>query len=313
MTSAAPTFSIVLPAYNEAESLPVTVKAVLEAIPSPDFEIIVVDDGSKDETWNVICLLNQVDSRVRGLKLSRNFGHQAALLAGLASAEGSAVISLDADGQHPPELIPKLADLWRQGALVVQTIRRDQKKQGGFKRFTSKTFYKIFSWLADTPISEGSADFRLLDRKAVDLILSNPRSAMFLRGFIPWIGFTTKYLEFIPKNRFAGSTKYSIRKMFQLAKQGITRFSIKPLRLATLLGSFTCLAALAYLSYVLVTRLTGGYYIEGWASVAGLLSLLGGLQLLIMGILGEYIGMVFEAQQARPPFVVESDTRAAKT
>jgi dolichol-phosphate mannosyltransferase len=222
------------------------------------------------------------------------------------------VVSLDSDGQHPPELIPTLVEKWKNGAFVVQTLRRDPETQGFFKRFTSKMYYRLFSWLADTPISEGSADFRLLDRQALDVILSNPRSAMFLRGFVPWIGFTTEYIEFQCKDRIAGTTKYSFKKMLHLAKQGITRFSIKPLRLATFLGSFTCLAALCYLGYVLYTRLSGHHTIEGWASVAGLLSLLGGLQLLIMGILGEYIGMVFEAQQARPPFVIESDTRAER-
>lgn len=309
MTVDSPMLSIVMPAYNEAEALPQTVQTVVSHVSTFDFELVLVDDGSKDGTWTVIERLAATYPQVRGLKFSRNFGHQAALLAGLSSARGRAIVSLDSDGQHPPELIPTLVEKWKNGAFVVQTLRKDPETQGFFKKFTSKTFYRLFSWLADTPISPGSADFRLLDRQALDVILTNPRSAMFLRGFVPWIGFTTEYLEFDCKDRIAGTTKYSFRKMLNLAKQGITRFSIKPLRFATLLGSFTCLAALSYLGYVVYTRLSGHHTIEGWASVAGLLSLLGGLQLLIMGILGEYIGMVFEAQQARPPFVIESDTR----
>lgn len=304
MTTATPEISIIMPAYNECESLPDTVAAVATHLHGIDYEIVIVDDGSKDATWSVIEQLSTLYPRLRGLRFSRNFGHQSALLAGLTAARGQAAISLDSDGQHPPELIPTLVEMWRNGAPVVQTLRQDVEKVGLFKRFTSRSFYRLFSWLAGTPISPGSADFRLLDRRALDIILAHPRSAMFLRGFVPWTGFRTEYLEFQLKDRIAGDTKYSMKKMLGLAKQGLTRFSIKPLRLATLLGSITCLAALGYLGYVLYTRLIGGDFAPGWASVAGLLSLLGGLQLLIMGILGEYIGMIFEAQQARPDFIV---------
>ncbi len=304
MTTATPEISIIMPAYNECESLPNTVAAVVTHLRELDYEIIIVDDGSKDATWSVIAELSTQYPRLRGLRFSRNFGHQSALLAGLTAARGRAAISLDSDGQHPPELIPTLVDMWRNGAPVVQTLRQDMQKVGLFKRATSRGFYRLFSWLAGTSISPGSADFRLLDRRALDVILAHPRSAMFLRGFVPWTGFRTEYLEFELKERIAGDTKYSMKKMLGLAKQGLTRFSIKPLRLATLLGSVTCLAALGYLGYVIYTRLIGGDFAPGWASVAGLLSLLGGLQLLIMGILGEYIGMIFEAQQARPDFIV---------
>lgn len=302
-----PKISIVMPAFNEAESLTSTVQAVSASIKAYSSEIVIVDDGSKDGTWNIIKQISKQNATVRGLKFSRNFGHQAALLAGLSAAKGDAVISLDSDGQHPPEMIPELIDAWRNGALVVQTLRKDPKSQGFFKRFTSKSYYRIFSWLADTPISPGSADFRLLDRRAINVILNHPRSAMFMRGFVPWTGFRTSYISFFPKDRTAGETKYSITRMLNLAKQGIMRFSLKPLRLATLFGSMTCVSALLYLAYVLYTRLFGTHYTEGWASVAGLLALLGGLQLLIMGILGEYIGMIFEAEQSRPPFIVEEE------
>lgn len=304
MSADSVSISIVMPAYNEGEALPDTVAQVFAQLGEHDCEVIVVDDGSRDNTWEVITRLAATYPRLRGLRFSRNFGHQSALLAGLSAARGEAVISLDSDGQHPPELIPELIARWREGAAVVQTLRRDQRDLGFVKRITSRSFYRFFSWLAGTSISPGSADFRLLDRKAVDVILQNPRSAMFLRGFVPWTGFRTAFIEFVPRARIAGTTKYSFGKMLNLAKQGVTRFSVKPLRLATLLGIVTCLCSLGYLGYVIYTRLVSGDYTEGWASVAGLLSLLGGLQLLIMGILGEYIGMIFEAQQARPPFII---------
>ena len=312
MQANTPEISIVMPAFNEAESLFATVTDVAGRLAEHHYEIVIVDDGSKDGTWQVINDLANSNARIRGLKFSRNFGHQSALLAGLSAARGSAVITLDSDGQHPPELIPALLAEWQQGAVIVQTLRQDPKTQGVFKRSTSKAYYRVFSWLADTPISPGSADFRLLDRRAVDVILKHPRSAMFLRGFVPWTGFRTAYIKFHPKERTAGETKYSLTRMLNLAKQGIMRFSLKPLRLATLLGSITCFSALAYLGYVVYTRLFGGHYTEGWASLAGLLALLGGLQLLIMGILGEYIGMIFEAEQSRPHFIVEDDTGAGR-
>jgi dolichol-phosphate mannosyltransferase len=313
MMSVSPTISVVMPAFNECEALPDTVAAVVDTLGDREFEVIVVDDGSADRTWEVITNLTGKYPRVRGLRFSRNFGHQSALLAGLSAARGAVSISLDSDGQHPPELIPKMLEMWQNGAVVVQTLRQDCKKIGIFKRITSHGFYRFFSWLAGTAIQPGSADFRLLDRRALDVILANPRSAMFLRGFVPWTGFRTEYLEFELRDRIAGDTKYSLRRMLGLAKQGLTRFSVKPLRLATLLGGVTCLCALGYLGYVIYTRLIGGDYTAGWASVAGLLSLLGGLQLLIMGILGEYIGMIFEAQQARPPFIVAEQVDGAES
>ncbi len=313
MRSDAVDISIVMPAFNEGEALPDTVAQVIRHLGTRDFEVVIIDDGSSDDTWAVIERLSTQHRRVRGLRFSRNFGHQSALLAGLSAARGRAVISLDSDGQHPPEMIPELIERWREGAAVVQTLRRDQRDLGLVKRMTSRGFYRFFSWLAGTSISPGSADFRLLDRRVVDIILENPRSAMFLRGFVPWTGFRTDYIEFDPKARIAGVTKYSFRKMLGLAKQGVTRFSVKPLRLATLLGIITCGCSLGYLGYVLYTRLITGDYTTGWASVAGLLSLLGGLQLLIMGILGEYIGMIFEAQQARPPFIVADDVDGARS
>jgi dolichol-phosphate mannosyltransferase len=297
-------FSVVIPAFNETEALSTTVESVLQNLSDRAHELIIVDDGSTDTTWNLINELATRHPTVRGVRFARNFGHQAALLAGLGTAKGQAVVMLDSDGQHPPEFIPIMIKEWEQGAIIVQGIRQDANQGSFLKRFTSRTYYRLFSWLAGTNISPGSADFRLMDRKAVDLILTHPRSAMFLRGFIPWSGFKTVALEFRPKERMAGETKYSLRKMFGLAREGLMRFSVKPLRLATLLGSFTCFVSLCYLIYILYTRVFSGEYVAGWASVAGLLSLLGGLQLLIMGILGEYIGMIFEAQLARPPFVI---------
>jgi polyisoprenyl-phosphate glycosyltransferase len=304
-----PAVSVVIPALDEREALPATVREASEALAGEDFEVVIVDDGSGDGTWEEIRRLSDEDSRVRGVRFSRNFGHQAALLAGIREARGEAVITLDADGQHPPALIPEMIARWRDGAIVVQGLRDDRR--GGtaaLKGGSSRGFYRLFSWLAATPIPAGSADFRLLDRRAAELICAHPRPALFLRGFVPWTGLRTEYLGFAPRDRSAGRTKYTAGRMFGLARQGMLRFSIKPLRLATLLGALACVGALAYLVYVLVVRLVLGEFVEGWASVAGLLSLLGGVQLLLIGILGEYVGAIFEAVQGKPPYVIEQLT-----
>jgi glycosyltransferase involved in cell wall biosynthesis len=300
--------SVVLPAHNESEGLADTIGRLTRQLYNSRYEIIIVDDGSTDGTWDIISGLSRSVVGVRGLRFSRNFGHQPALLAGLSCASGDAVIMMDSDGQHPPELIPEMIAKWRAGASVVQTLRSDGGA-GTMKRSSSKGFYKLFNWLAGTNIPSGSADFRLLDRGAVDLVLAHPKSALFLRGFIPWTGLSTEYIEFEPGKRTAGVTKYSSKRMFGLARQGVMRFSVKPLRLATMLGGLTCLGVLIYLVYVLAVRLLGlDEFVSGWASLASLLILLGGIQLIVIGILGEYIGMIFETQLGRPPYIVEERT-----
>jgi glycosyltransferase involved in cell wall biosynthesis len=294
--------SVVIPACNERGSLGGTVERIVAALRGTDLEILVVDDGSTDGTWEEVARLAR-EHPVGGVRFGRNFGHQAALLAGLESARGAAVVTMDADGQHPPELLPQMVEKWRQGAVVVQALRQDDSEAGLFKRLTSKYFYGLFSWLAGTPIAAGSSDFRLLDRTGVEIVLSSRRSALFLRGFIPWTGLPTEQIFFTPRSRTSGESKYSPGRMLLLARQGIMRYSIKPLRVATLIGIATCLLSLSYLVYVVAVRLWGSNFVPGWASVTGLLALLGGVQLIVMGILGEYIGMIFEAQLNRPHFV----------
>lgn len=302
-----PFVSVIIPAFNEQESIRATVEETRSVLTGIDCEIIVVDDGSADGTWAALRELELRIPGLRGVKFARNFGHQAALLAGLRAARGRAVVTMDADGQHPPRLIMEMIPLWRAGALVVQSLRAGDEDLGLLKRVTSRQYYRLFSWLAGTPMRPGSADFRLLDRKVVDLVLAHPRSALFLRGFIPWMGFPTAFLPFAPAARRAGETKYSLPRMLGLAREGVLRFSVKPLRLATLLGTLTCLGSLAYLAYVLAVRLLGGDYVSGWASMTGLLCLLGGVQLLLIGVLGEYVGMIFEGQLGRPTFVVAEE------
>ena len=299
-------FSVVMPVFNEGGLIAQTVGALVQALSGErDYEIVLVDDGSRDSTWADISALCAEDPRVRGLRFTRNFGHQAALHAGMQAAVGRAVITMDADGEHPPALVPVLLEKWRSGAKVVQTLRQAPRQLSWLKRRTSGAFYAVFSWLAETRIQAGSADFRLLDREVVTLLAQHPNAAAFLRGFVPWTGFETAYISFEQGIRTMGRSKFTPGKMMALARKGIIGFSVKPLRLSSLLGALTCLIALATLVHTLVIRLAFPAEAEpGWATIASLLALLGGAQLLTMGILGEYIAVMFETLRNQPPFIV---------
>jgi glycosyltransferase involved in cell wall biosynthesis len=299
-----PTLSVVVPACNEAESLPVVVPAILAAAGDELGELIIVDDGSRDATWTRIEELRRAHPLVVGLRLTRNFGHQAAILAGLAEARGDAVVMMDADGQHPPEYIAAFAEQWRRGFAVVQGVRTETDGEGWLKRATSRAFYAMLSSLGGPEVPAGSADFRLLSRQAVDELLASVGPLIFLRGLIPWLGFPTAYVPFKAERRVAGATKYTWFRMLRFSVHGILSFTTVPLRAATLLGLVVAAFSFAYLLIVLAAWLTSAAVVPGWASVMGLLSLLGGIQLVTIGLLGEYLGRVFVAQLKRPHFVI---------
>ncbi|MBN2530961.1 MAG: glycosyltransferase family 2 protein [Deltaproteobacteria bacterium] len=302
-----PEFSVVMPVFNEGELIVRTVEQLIDALKNESrYEVVLVDDGSKDDTWTHIASLGQRYSQVKGVKFTRNFGHQAALRAGIAHASGNAVISMDSDGEHPPTLVPKMLMKWRSGAKIVQTVRAESKKLSLAKRTSSRSFYRLFSWLAETNIQPGMADFRLLDREVVNVLLTHPNASGFLRGFIPWTGFQTEYIEFEQGHRAAGVSKFTTKKMIGLARHGIIGFSVKPLRLSMVLGMLTCFFALAQLVYSVVMRLFfPETVVPGWATVTGLMALLGGVQLLVIGILGEYIAVLFEIVRNQPTFIVD--------
>jgi polyisoprenyl-phosphate glycosyltransferase len=302
-----PEFSVVMPVFNEGELIVRTVDNLVATLAEQaDYEVVLVDDGSKDDTWHHITVLGQKYAHVKGVRFTRNFGHQAALRAGITHATGRAVISMDSDGEHPPALVPKMLEKWRDGAKVVQSVRAESRKLSVAKRLSSKGFYRLFSWLAETDIQPGMADFRLLDREVVDLLLHHPNASGFLRGFIPWTGFRTEFIEFEQGHRTIGVSKFTTKKMLGLARNGIIGFSIKPLRLSMVLGMLTCFFAMVNLLYTLIVRI---FYPEtvvpGWATVTGLMALLGGVQLLVIGILGEYIAVLFETIRNQPDFIVD--------
>ena len=298
--------SVVIPLYNEEEVVGETYKrtsSVLDSIKTP-CEIIFVDDASADRTLEVLSGIAAMDKRVRVISFSRNFGHQAALTAGLDHARGDAVITMDGDLQHPPELIPELLGKWREGFEVVYTIREYDEGEGFFKKATSSFFYSIINSLAQIRIPANAADFRLYDRKVVEGLKSLRERNRFLRGLSAWVGFRQTGVNYRAARRLAGTSKYSVRKMIRFAIDGITSFSIFPLKLSIYLGFVVSLLSFLYLIYVLYVRLIAGRGVPGWASTTIAMLFLGGVQLIAIGILGEYIGRIYEEIKARPPYIV---------
>ncbi|RYY41617.1 MAG: glycosyltransferase [Chitinophagaceae bacterium] len=301
---------IVIPVYNEAENiagLVQAVKGVMDGLPY-NYGFILVDDGSSDGTLSVLQGLAALDTRVRYRSFSRNFGHQAALKAGLDASTGDCAISLDGDFQHPPELIPQLLRHWEEGYDVVYTLRRDEEKQAGsFKRWTSDQFYNFMNRMADLEMEKGSADFRLLDRKCVVVLQKMREHEPFFRGLVKWIGFKQIAVEYQPAARRAGRSKYTFRKMMRFALQGITSFSTKPLYFAAYLGFVFALASLLYLPYALISYYFG-HVVSGWTSVIVTITFFGGLQLCILGIIGLYLGKVFMQGKQRPMYLVRDES-----
>ncbi len=298
--------SVVVPCYNEEKVLDEFYKQVtqkLQAI-TTNYEIIFVNDGSKDNTQNIILTLSKLDSHIKFIEFSRNFGHQSALKAGLDLAKGDAVISMDSDLQHPPELLQTFIEKWQEGFEIVYTQRKSSKENSFFKNITSTFFYKILNYLSDTNFEDGIADFRLLDKKVIELIKQSKENNLFLRGYISWIGFKNYKIEYSPNARFAGTTKYSLKKMLSLAVNGITSFSIKPLRISVLAGSFISFLAFLYSMFSLYQYFFGNSVITGWTSVIISVLFIGGIQLIMLGIMGEYLGKLFEQTKQRPDYII---------
>ncbi len=304
--------SLVLPVYNEAEVLEQTharLRAVIDPLPER-FLIYYVDDGSQDETPHILRRLAQEDPRIRILTLSRNFGHQAALTAGLDHAEGEIVISLDADGQHPPELIPEMIALIRQGYDIVQTQRVDVEQPLSFKRWSSALFYRLINVLSGTPILPGAADFRALSRQAVEALKSMPEYHRFLRGMVAWIGYRTVILPYCPQERMAGRSKYSLRKMLRLALDAIFSFSLAPLYLGLSLGVVLLFLALLEMIYVLSFWISGNTsrLAPGWSSLMFVILIVGGMLMVLLSFIGLYVGYIFQEVKRRPIYLLRKDT-----
>ncbi len=299
--------TVVVPVYNEELVLQSFIGKVLEVLESLmlPFEIILVNDGSTDGSLSLMKRLRAEDARIKVISFSRNFGHQAALTAGIDAAVGDAVIMMDADLQHPPQLIPELIRNWELGSEVVYTIRKDTEKAGIFKKLTSHGFYKLMRLLTNVEITDGASDFRLMDRKVVERFRTIRERSRFLRGLVSWIGFKQVGIEFTAPKRLAGSSKYSVKRMMKFAVDGITAFSGVPLQLAMYFGFLIALFAFVYLAYAVIIRVFTNAAISGWASLIVTVLFLGGVQLITLGIMGEYVVRIYEEVKQRPIYIVD--------
>ena len=313
--------SIVVPAFNEEANLPHLYRRVCSALASggwTTFELIIVDDGSADGTLAVIKELHRADPRVHHISLSRNFGHQAALLAGMAHSRGDVVISMDSDLQHPPELLPRMLRLWQDGYEVVHTIKRSDTSANLFRRVASRAFYRLFVKLSGLTLGFGQSDFRLLDARIARELCRIPEHHKFIRGLVSWMGFEQIAIEYDVAPRLKGRPTYPLRRRLGFHADGILSFSIMPLRLFTLLGVIVSVTAGLYGLLALTTGLYGflfGYpkwIVPGWASLAIFVTFLGGLQLIGIGMLGEYLGRVFEQTKGRPLYLVRETSLPAR-
>jgi glycosyltransferase involved in cell wall biosynthesis len=302
-----PVYSFVIPIYNEEETLWELYKRVSALISQldGDSEVILVDDGSKDSSYEIISKLNSVDSRFKVAQLSRNFGHQVAITAGMDLAEGQAVIIMDADLQDPPEVVIEMAKRWREGYDVVYGVRKERHGETWFKKTTASAFYRLLRRLTDLQISTNAGDFRLVDRSALDAVRSMREHNRFVRGMFSWVGFRQTGVEYIRSERFAGETKYPLRKMIKLAIDGALSFSVAPLRFSLHIGSV--IAVISFLSalFAIMAKLCGSHAIPGWAFIIAGVFFLGGVQLMLVGILGEYIGRIYEEVRHRPLYLIK--------
>ena len=300
--------SVVVPVHDEEESLRELTRRVLAAageLDGLDVELVLVDDGSRDRSYPLLVELARGEPRIRVVRLARNFGHQVALTAGIEHARGDAVVTMDADLQHPPEVIEQLVAEWRAGHDVVYGVMRD-RPEGFVKRVTARLFYVVLNRLATDEMPSAAGDFRLIDRKVVDAFLAMRERDRYLRGMFAWLGFSQAGVEYVPAARFAGRSKYSLRKMSQLAFDAIFSFSILPLRIV--LGLGLAVSAVAFLFGIAsaLSKVFGVYTVPGWATIVVVVTFIGGVQLVVLGGIGEYLGRVYEEVKRRPLYVVRA-------
>jgi glycosyltransferase involved in cell wall biosynthesis len=299
-----PRISVVLPVYNEIDNLPVVLDRLIATLtPVGAFEIILVDDGSSDGSLALAIERAESDDEVVVLQLSRNFGHQSALLAGLDHARGDAVVLMDSDGQDPPELLPELISKWEEGNHVVYAVRRNRKERW-WKRASYAAFYRMLDRLAELHIPQDVGDFCLMDRRVVNALKDLPESSQFIRGLRSWVGFRQVGVEYDRPARLQGEPKYTFRRLVRLAINGLVAFSSAPLRLASYLGILVSLLGLLYLGFALAVRLYAGNVPAGWTSVIAIVLLVGGAQLIVIGVLGSYLARVYDESKRRPAYVI---------
>lgn len=299
--------SIVVPCFNEEavlEELHGRLTAMIEGVTTASFEIIYIDDGSRDQTPEILRRFQSNDKRVRVVSLSRNFGHQLAVTAGIEHSSGDAVVIIDADLQDPPEVIPEMIARWQDGYQVVYGLRGKREGETTFKLWTAKVFYRLINRVSEVEIPLDVGDFRLIDRKVVDVLMEMPERDRFLRGMISWVGFKQVAVIYDRAARHAGQTKYPLIKMLRFAVDSVISFSFAPLRLAIWVGFAAIAGSILGIAYALVIRFYTTTWVRGWASIFTAVLFLGGIQLVTLGIVGEYVGRIYAEVKLRPLFVV---------
>lgn len=300
--------TLLIPAYNEEDVLNMLydrVKNIMNSIENYEFEILFVNDGSKDNTLSIIKSIREIDKRISYVNLSRNFGKEIAMIAGLDYAKGDAVIILDADLQDPPELIPDMIKYWEEGYDDVYAKRRSRSGETWLKKFTSHAFYRVLKSVSKVPIQEDTGDFRLLDRRCVQALKQLRETQRYTKGMFSWIGYKKKEILFDRDPRAAGNTKWSYFKLMDLAIEGITSFTTFPLKVSTYVGSFISFGALIYMIFIIAKTLICGGDVAGYPSLMAVILFLGGIQLLFLGVIGEYLGRIFNETKNRPLYFVE--------
>jgi len=301
-----PLYSVVIPAYNEEEVIGETYKRltkVMQGMGEP-YELIFVNDGSRDRTVEIIAGFCEKDPSVRLINFTRNFGHMPAITAGMDNVRGQAVFVIDADLQDPPELFPEMAARWKEGYHVAYGKRVKRKGEGLFKKISAKLFYRFIRRLTTVDLPPDTGEFRLIDRKVCDAVCRLPEKHRYIRGLVSWVGFKQIAVEYVREERFAGVTKYPFRKMVSFAIDAITAFSYKPLKLATTLGFLMSLVSFIYLMVVVFTWIFTDAAISGWASTIGAVLFSQGIVLMILGLMGEYIGRIYSEVQGRPAYII---------
>lgn len=299
--------SIVVPCYNEEEVIGATIDRLTRMVadlPNFDFEIIFVDDGSKDQTLSILRSAADDACCIRVLSFARNFGHQIAVTAGIDASRGDAVILIDADLQDPPEVIGEMLEKWQEGYDVVYGVRRSREGESAFKLRTARSFYRLLNRLSEVAIPLDTGDFRLMDRKVVDVLRNMPERHRFVRGMVAWVGHRQLALPYDRRKRMAGVSKYPLRKMLRFATDGILSFSSKPLQASTNMGLLAAALSLLGIAYAIMMRVLTSTWVEGWTALMIAVLFIGGVQLISIGIIGEYVGRIYEEVKGRPLYIV---------
>jgi len=303
-----PDISLIVSMYNEEESLKAffeEIEKVMKKISKYSYEIICIDDGSSDKTYSMLCQYAHKDKRIKVIKFSRNFGKEYGMMAGLKHCKGRAAIPMDVDLQDPPELIVDFVKKWEEGYDMVYGIRSDRQSDTFFKRMTAKLFYKVYNLMTRSPIPYNAGDYRLISRKVIDAILSLHERNIFMKGVFGWTGFKTTGIKYTRQKRFAGCSKWNYWKLWNFALDGITASTTFPLRIWTYLGTLLSMIGMVYAIYIVIRTILNGIDVPGYASLLVFILVLGGIQMIILGILGEYIGRIFIEVKNRPLYIVE--------